>query len=155
MPTQQTPETERYLEFLQCIEISGISVLSVQASRVPEFKRPSRGNLSVNSKVSLDALTPRNLRALVSTKVQGTNEQKETVFSCELAVSVDYSFATQVGGLIDVKELAERFVETNVMVNAWPYIREYVAWLTTNMGVGTALVPLLKPRKESPKDDET
>ena len=149
------PDTQRYLEFLQCIEISSLSILSVQGSRMPKFKRPSGGNLIVNSKVSLDALTPKTLRALVSAKTEGTNEQNETLFSCDLALTVDYSFVRQVSGLTDDKELVERFVGTNVMVNAWPYIREYVAWLTTNMSVGTALIPLLKARQESSKSDET
>ena len=155
MSTQQMPDTERYMEFLQCIEISNISIVSVQASRLPNFKRPPSGNLLINSKVSLDSLTPKTLRALVSAKTEGTNDKKEPLFSCDLALAVDYSFARQVGGLTDDKELVERFVGTNVMVNAWPYIREYVAWLTTNMSVGTALIPLLKARQESPKSDET
>lgn len=148
-------ETERYLEFVECIEISSISILSVKASREQDFSKPSRGNLFVDSKASLDSLTSKNLNALISASVKGTNEREETLFSCDLALSVNYSFLRQVAGITDDKELVERFVATNITFNAWPFIREYVAWLTTHMHVGTALLPLLKARRESPRPDET
>lgn len=154
MSTRQVPETERYLQFLQCIEISELFVLDLKASRLPEIKRPSSGALSLSSNVNLDKLTSKNLRAVVVTRIKGTNEQSDSLFQCDLVLRVHYSFAPPKTGLTDDRELVDRFLKTNVMVNVWPYLREYVAWLTTNMGVGTALLPLLKPSQEPSKSDE-
>ena len=41
-------------------------------------------------------------------------------------------------------ELKQRFVERNVPVNVWPYIREIVATMTAKMGLPPLVLPTLK-----------
>lgn len=40
--------------------------------------------------------------------------------------------------------LAKQFVERNVPINLWPYVRETVATLTAKMGLAPLLLPILK-----------
>lgn len=154
MSTQLDSEARRYIELLQCIDVVGISVLSVNARRRPDFKRPAKGSIRIESEPKMETLTADSLDVLVPTKVEGFSDTEESQFTCELHVRVSYSFRRRIPGLTDDETLVERFIQTNVLVNVWPYLREYVSWLTLNMGVGLVTLPLLKTLPESAKGDE-
>jgi preprotein translocase subunit SecB len=153
MVKDMPPDPSVYSDFLQLVEVEKIEFLEIHASREPQDIVVGEGRVDVKARPRLERLEDRSLFAIVDADVNGVSSEGKAVFHCTFQIRATYNIASVQPGVTDRRDLGEFFAKVNVLVNVWPYLRQAVSYITSNLGVGPVTIGLLKPLRAKPENE--
>lgn len=137
--------TDDYNKLVQTVELKEIALLDLTHHREPNLRPPLR--ISHKFDVRLDLFSERELVARAEFSLEAFPQDEQEKGSVELSIKLAYRLVYSVApgdGLKVDERLAHQFLERNVPINIWPYIRETVTTLTAKMGLAPLVLPTLK-----------
>lgn len=144
----ESPATETFDQIVERVEINEIRAVSFSANSANgdtlgeselsiDLKDRTRWTLS-ESRKDLDALVDFEIR--LANKVDDGAE-----FLAAITFCVSYTFDRSLPKSGEVEKALRLFAENNARFNAWPFLREYVNYASSYMGLPAVTLPLLKP----------
>ena len=131
-----------YTRLIESVQLDSVVLLVFEHHRETEVHPPFKVSsefetlLQDSPEGQIIAVADFNLKA-----VSDTTDSEEMFM--RMVWQLTYSFTA--GEPLEVdSELKQRFVERNVPVNVWPYIREIVTTMTAKMGLPPLVLPTLK-----------
>lgn len=134
-------QIDEYRELIDQIELSEIALLHLKQHREDEVEFPLRANHTLD--VRDKEITNRNIRAKVDFTFQAFHKDSDhAVIEIHMTWRVSYKIDDEAFTVSE--EVGKEFLERNIPLNLWPYIRETVGTLTGKMGFAPLLLPTLK-----------
>ena len=135
---------------MDAVDSVEVYLLESTARRVRQFPWPVQ--VEVETRITQPAeREARRIIALVTASVVGRPEpapdgggqdsRSEPCLHIESTWQVVYVLSHD---LYPSQEVANQFVHRNVLLNVWPYLREYVSTLTSKMNLPALYLPLMK-----------
>ncbi|MCF8010877.1 MAG: protein-export chaperone SecB [Clostridiales bacterium] len=130
-------DKQKYKEFIRNIELEGIYLSKLSCNNHGyENHSKNKGTKELNAEVGASFSVKKSLEEYLYTSsffqievfTGEDNEDKEFEIDLELVAIYKYNV-----NLID-DEITERFVNSSVPLNTWPYARETVSSMCTKMG---------------------
>ncbi|MDT7919968.1 MAG: sigma-70 family RNA polymerase sigma factor [Meiothermus sp.] len=134
--SKEPPDPELYAAFVTGLELLGIELkeLSAKLERTPEGKKSIRYELEPFGPEALNG----GFRAGLTMKLALQDDDKP--FG-QIVVKVAASYKSQV---LPEQHFFKVFASRNLPLNLWPYLRLYVDFLVSQMGLPRLTLPLLK-----------
>jgi len=136
-----TPDSKKYAEFIAGLQIVDVHFREASFSFSRELRtmqKPPR--LSMNLKANLYSLGPNVFEAIQTLKLEGRAKPKARLLlsmKCELVVV--YKTSLEV-----TPELFDLFKDSTLILNTWPFIREFLYSCTLRAGLPPLVLPLAK-----------
>lgn len=139
--TPQPGSVDQYRQLVEGVELKEIVLREVEAKRTSDKPGPWAADAKLDLNGSFDSPGDM-LHARVTVKVTATqHDSGEEVAVISATWLVHYHLRES---LLVSDDLIQTFVQRNVPVNIWPYVRELVSSLTIRMGMPPLLLPVLK-----------
>lgn len=139
----EAPNPDAYREFLKGIEILNVRLDKLSVSRRGDLA--GKGTVTVKCGSAVKDSPPGRLMVGFDTIVDGktvpepgASEKPKRIF--RISSSFVLTYAIPETGIPN--EMLELFVERNVLVNVWPYVRELTHSLTMRMGIPPVVLDL-------------
>lgn len=150
---------EQYKKFIKSIEISDMNLASLECAQNMSYPSKSKENIDISLEnkvvkvehegIYLNIQLEFNVVAFnnddtVKSQVDIIEEDK--LFHIYFVLNLVYKLEldTLDSTLKDCKTEIDRFVNKNVVINAWPYARELISSTTTRMGFPALVIPTYK-----------
>lgn len=140
----------RYTELINNIDLKAIDLLELNCIQYPKTSK-SYGenksnnvdeiNVSANSNFSGYDIKNNDLVCFPTFTLQSKNGEDD-IFSIKIKYSVIYELNLDLNSVED--SVIEKFLEKNLPINIWPYMRELVSSLTVKMGYPSLVLPVYK-----------
>lgn len=136
-------KAEQYNQFIKAIEFDEIVLSELNAKK---HNDPEEGQWSaeINPEFSLIEKNDKKIKAMVvfDVKVISKHQSNITIlFSISAKFILTYNILE---AIIITDEIIERFINTNVPLNGWPYGREIISSMSTKMGFPPLLIGTFK-----------
>lgn len=151
---------EKYEQLIRSIELHKIELQSLECRQNRDFTAEKRNNIDIGIKTNVIETKYKGFELGVQTEFEviafnnHTDEQRDidevnegdTLFKIKFILYLGYELdlKTVEDVLTEYEEEIEQFVEKNVPINAWPYVRETVSSITTRMGLPPLIIPTFK-----------
>jgi preprotein translocase subunit SecB len=159
MPSENN--LEKYNEFISLLELSKINLDSLYTEKNKNFAQKQVSldiamdyEVKDAKQIDLEVFVPFSFT--VKAFVNEDNEEKninsikaeDTLFTIKMELMLTYFLDIEeietTDITVDYSDILEQFAERNVVINAWPYVREMVHSLTFKMGLPALVIPLKK-----------
>ena len=141
-----TPDSKKYAEFIGGLQIVDVHFREASFRFSPELRTMDKPPpLSMNMEANLNSLGPNVFEAVQTLKLEGRAKPKARLLvnmKCEL-VAV-YNTSVEV-----TPELFNLFKDSTLILNTWPYLREFVQSCTVRAGLPPLVLPLAKSKPQS------
>lgn len=131
-----------YRKLVEDVDLSELALVDLAHHRDIQITRP----LAVTHKLEtrLETISAEKIVAIAEFDLRARPEHGERdQVSIRMTWLLVYSLSLS-GGFEPDEDLVKQFLERNVPINLWPYVRETVATLTARMGLVPLLLPILK-----------
>ena len=139
-----------YRELVQAVEAVEVYLLHSTAKRTSQIAWPLQVETDCKLEEPVEREGPR-VAAPVSARVTGRPGSKtgasdgeqpaDPHFSMEMTWRVVYTLSRD---LTVADEIVRQFLQRNVVLNVWPYIREYVSSVTARMNLPVLYLPVVR-----------
>lgn len=139
--TPQSDNIDQYKQLVEGVELQEIVLREVEAKRTSDQPGPWVADAKLDINGNLDSskdLVEASVSVMI-TATQGTSHEEVAVIRTTWFVRYHLR-----KGLVVGHDLIQAFVQRNVPINIWPYVRELVSSLTMRMGMPPLLLPTLK-----------
>ncbi|MGE5619719.1 MAG: hypothetical protein ACM3US_10720 [Sphingomonadaceae bacterium] len=162
--TDKTMETElsplEYAEFIHQIELDRVWLKEASVTNRYGPVRPVPSSNSVKVEGMEWEPTADGFRALHRLKVdirhRGDADEDEEEDGARLAAEIRVVFAVDYSSSLPMTDaLFSRFRKSNLPLNTWPYLREFVSSMTSRMNWQDYYVPTLKVGRRPPSVSQT
>lgn len=150
---------EKYNKLIESITIDNIEVSALECKK-NKISENNSGELAISIQTEIIETRLEGIELQVDfkvkvftffdieeeVKVEGVKEE-EKLFTINSVLSLKYVLDFEnIDDLLseDIDSVIEIFVERNVKINAWPYVREIVSNMTTRMGFPQLIIPPYK-----------
>lgn len=131
-----------YRRLVESVELDELALLVFEHHREAEAHPPFK--VSSEFTTSLEDCPDGKITALANFHLKAVSDATNSEeMLMKMVWQLIYSFSCGEDLEVDI-ELKQKFVERNVPVNVWPYIREIVATMTAKMGFPPLVLPTLK-----------
>lgn len=130
-----TLDKNLYREFIESLELEDIYLSSLEVKILSE---PKSEDLSVDLEPTFDInnACEGTLETKARFKVSVTNGETP-IFIIDVEFTLLYTYSPD----ITINEaIQERFVQTTLPVNSWPYAREIISTMTSRMGFPSLII---------------
>ena len=141
-----TPDSKKYTEFIVGLQIVDVHFREASfrfSAKLRTMEKPPP--LSMNMEAKLSSVGPNVFEAVQTLKLEGRAKPKARLLvnvKCELVVV----YKTDVEM---TPELFDLFKDSTLILNTWPYLREFVHNCTLRAGLPPLVLPLAKPAPQS------
>lgn len=142
--------TEKYNRLVQAVELNEIALTDLRHRRKLLLRRPLaveyalKIRLVSSSDQEIVARADLLVSAFPTQNEEQENNEEKTVPDVSIKLTYHVRYTLHQSEFRPSRELARQFVERNVPINVWPFMRETVAALTAKMGLEPLLLPTLK-----------
>lgn len=153
---------DKYRQLIESIELNKIELLSLNCSQNKDFPAEKRNSLDIALKnnivkfeldgIELQVEAEFGVIAFNSVKEENETTKMEDIKNEDILFKIDFSLLLSYvldmenteNLLIEFDEEIDAFVNKNVPINAWPYVRETISSMTTRMGYPALVIPTYK-----------
>jgi preprotein translocase subunit SecB len=142
MNMEENNRKDIYRELINSIEIKKINLLELNMKRF--WDQPNeRLDVQVHPSFDLISFNRNTIETQAKISIKTILEESEEVFfSIDAVYQVIYEIEEEIENVNE--EIIELFVNQNLPINIWPYIRELVSTNTTKMGLPPLVLGVLK-----------
>jgi len=141
-----TLDSDKYAEFIRGLQIVDVHFRGASFRFSPELRTMDKPPpLSMNMEAKLSSVEPDVFEAVQTLKLEGRAKPKARLLvnmKCEL-VAVYRTSVEVTPALFDL------FKNSTLILNIWPYLREFVQSCTVRAGLPPLVLPLAKPAPQS------
>lgn len=140
--------TEEYSKLVQSVELKEMALVDLNHHR--ELNLHSPLDVKHTFRVALASFSDSQFTARADFSLdavpKGTETQHDEELTPDVSIKLTYYliYVVSPGEFKPTVELVREFVDRNVPVNVWPFIRETVAALTAKMGLPPLILRTLK-----------
>jgi preprotein translocase subunit SecB len=132
-----------YSRFVEALELGDLCLVDLKYHADAPIRGPVK--ITHNVDITKEDHSSNQIIAVACFELRGHSEGIERM-SIEMRWRLEYRLQEAEGEGF-TEDLANRFLERNVFINIWPFIRETVASLTAKMGRQPLVLPLLKIKR--------
>lgn len=139
---ERVDKKEIYRKLIESIDIKKIYLLELMLKRTNN--EPTEGlNVKVNPSFELLSFQDRVIETQAKISVKAISKETNNVFfSIDATFQVNYELRKEIDGVDE--EIVDIFVNQNLPINIWPYMRELVSSHTTKMGLPPLVLGVFK-----------
>lgn len=140
--------TEEYNKLVRAVELKAIVLTDLSHHRELNLRPPLQ--IKYEFSVGLESFSEKEFVASAEFSLdafpKNEEKQKEEKPTPGLSIRLTYHliYVLSQAELEPSEELIREFLDRNVPINVWPFIRETVATLTAKMGLSPLILPTLK-----------
>jgi preprotein translocase subunit SecB len=134
-------DSKMYKDFIGTIELDNIVLNGLQVKRL---NKPGSNKLEVELEPNFRLATEKRkdkLLAMADFKVNIKDEKDNEILIIQAEFLLTYTYSGEISITDDIQE---KFLETNVPLNSWPYGRELISSITTRMGYPALVIGTFK-----------
>lgn len=140
---------KKYNEFIRNIELSKIFLLSINCKRPLEYSKESFPLAADIKKprfeIAKDSQKALTVIATIEVVIKPEDDAQEPTEGEETSITASFALEYKKTNNVEVSdEIIDRFLNTNVPLNCWPYGREIISSITTRMGYPALILPTIK-----------
>jgi len=140
--------SEDYGRLVELVELKELALIELTHQRdEDELRMPLKVEYQLEIQpvtVNIDQLVAKAEFEFKAHPVDDPSREQLAQVEIRMVWRVAYGLRKTNGEKPDVQELGPMFLERNVPINVWPYIRETLANLTAKMGAEPFLLPPLR-----------
>jgi len=138
------PTPSEFDKFLREIELTNLRLIAINAESSMAALSPETP-ATVNTEASADSEirdSEFEIRQTLKVALIGPND--EVMGNVNVTIGLTYSLGAA-RTKPNIESLIKIFIETSVLLHAWPYLREMVTAVTIRFGWPPLILPLFKP----------